>query len=91
MGTMMDPETALSAINAAGDDFQSLYEAIKKAEFLNATPGDYRQQLRGRFLSTEKERKKKKKTLFSPSRHYCLVRVQCASDGRRRFLSLRHH
>ena len=47
MGTMMDPETALSAIKAAGDDFQSLYEAIKKAEFLASTPGDYRQQLRG--------------------------------------------
>ena len=33
-----DPDTALAAIKAAGDDFQSLYEAIKKAEFLDATP-----------------------------------------------------
>merc|ERR1712144_60158 len=46
MGTMTDPDTALAAIKAAGDDFQSLYEAIKKADFLDKTPGDYRQQLR---------------------------------------------
>merc|ERR1712224_1050590 len=30
--TMGDPDTALAAIKAAGDDFQSLYEAMKKAE-----------------------------------------------------------
>ena len=41
-----DPDTALAAIKAAGDDFQSLYEAIKKAEFLDATPGDHRQAYR---------------------------------------------
>ena len=44
--TMGDPDTALAAIKAAGDDFQSLYEAIKKAEFLDATPGDHRQAYR---------------------------------------------
>merc|ERR1719155_179032 len=43
---MNDLETALAAIRAAGDDFQSLYEAIKKAEFLDATPGDHRQAYR---------------------------------------------
>jgi len=43
---MTDPDTALAAIKAAGDDFQSLYEAIKKAEFLDATPGDSRQAYR---------------------------------------------
>merc|ERR1711977_755731 len=62
MGTMMDPETALSAIKAAGDDFQSLYEAIKKAEFLASTPGDYRQQLRAAKAKLKKihlEAKKK--------------------------------
>ena len=43
---MTDPDAALAAIKAAGDDFQSLYEAIKKAEFLEASPGDYRQAYR---------------------------------------------
>lgn len=46
MGTMNDPETALAAIRAAGDDFQSLLEAIKKADFLDAMPGDHRQAYR---------------------------------------------
>ncbi len=30
--TITDPDTALAAIRAAGDDFQSLYEAIKNGE-----------------------------------------------------------
>ena len=59
MGTMTDPDTALAAIKAAGDDFQSLYEAIKKADFLDKTPGDYRQQLRGK-RAREKERERER-------------------------------
>jgi len=62
MGTMTDPDTALAAIKAAGDDFQSLYEAIKKADFLDKTPGDYRQQLRAAKTKLKKihlEAKKK--------------------------------
>merc|ERR1712224_1143330 len=60
--TMTDPDTALAAIRAAGDDFQSLYEAIKNAAFLDATPGDHRQQLRAAKAKLKKihlEAKKK--------------------------------
>ena len=46
-----DPEVVLAAIKAAGDDFQALYKAIKGAEFLDAMPGDHRQQLRGAFFA----------------------------------------
>ena len=42
-----DASTALAGLHAAGDDIEALSEAIEKAGFLDAVPGDDRQKLRG--------------------------------------------
>ena len=42
-----DPEASLAAIRAAGDDFEVLARCVKKAEWLEDTPGNHRQQYRG--------------------------------------------
>jgi hypothetical protein len=42
-----DASAALAALHAAGDDLEALAEAIERASFLDATPGDDRQKLRG--------------------------------------------
>jgi hypothetical protein len=41
-------ESALANIVAAGNDPEALAEAIEQASFLDATPGDDRQKLRGK-------------------------------------------
>lgn len=43
-----DPAAAVAALHAAGDDTEALAEAIQAAAFLDSTPGDARQKLRGR-------------------------------------------
>lgn len=43
-----DPDAATALLHAAGDDREALAEAIAAAAFLDATPGDHRQKLRGR-------------------------------------------
>jgi hypothetical protein len=40
-------QQAVAALHAAGDDLEALREAIAAAAFLDATPGDARQKLRG--------------------------------------------
>ena len=42
-----DLEAAVARLHAAGDDAEALAEAIQAASFLDATPGDQRQKLRG--------------------------------------------
>ncbi len=42
-----DPTAATALLHAAGDDREALAEAIAAAAFLDATPGDHRQKLRG--------------------------------------------
>ena len=46
-----DAQAAVAAIAAAGNDTEALAEAIEKAAFLDETPGENRQTLRGRLLS----------------------------------------
>ena len=45
-----DVQAALSGIAAAGNDTEALAEAIEKAAFLEETPGEDRQKLRGNNL-----------------------------------------
>lgn len=42
-----DVQAALAGIAAAGNDTEALAEAIEKAAFLEETPGEDRQKLRG--------------------------------------------
>lgn len=42
----MDPQSAVAALEAA-KDIEALVAAIEQASFLDATPGDNRQKLRG--------------------------------------------
>jgi len=44
-----DAQAALAGIVAAGNDTETLAEAIEKAAFLEETPGEDRQKLRGTF------------------------------------------
>lgn len=44
---MPHAEEALGRLTAAGNDTEALAEAIEYASFLDATPGDDRQKLRG--------------------------------------------
>lgn len=43
----LDAASALAALASAGNDLQALAEAIAEASFLDATPGNDRQKLRG--------------------------------------------
>ncbi len=43
-----DAQAALAGIEAAGNDTESLAEAIDRAAFLEDTPGEPRQKLRGK-------------------------------------------
>ena len=42
-----DAQAALAGIAAAGNDTETLAEAIEKAAFLEESPGEDRQKLRG--------------------------------------------
>lgn len=45
---MPHADAALANLVAAGNDTEALAEAIKEASFLDSTPGEDRQKLRGR-------------------------------------------
>lgn len=45
---MPHADSALAGIAAAGNDPEALAEAIEQASFLDATPGEDRQKLRGK-------------------------------------------
>ncbi len=45
-----DVQAALAGIDAAGKETEALAEAIEKAAFLEETPGEDRQKLRGNLL-----------------------------------------
>jgi hypothetical protein len=46
-GKAKDAQASILALHAAGDDVEALVEAIHEATFLDETPGEARQKLRG--------------------------------------------
>ena len=59
-----DAQAAVAAIAAAGNDTEALAEAIEKAAFLDETPGENRQTLRGRLSSYEHNQKLQLRTFM---------------------------
>ncbi len=45
--TATDPEAAVAACHAAGDDVEALGQAVQAASWLESKPGDHRQKFRG--------------------------------------------